>query len=218
MNSKMNPVISLSDFSKLPSDLYNLLFCIPRSETPTEYIPNSVIYYIIEESNEFINDARCLEIDDDKGIILYDLGELKTACKAFWGLRATGHDDIRILLGGLKACEDYGLDLETGIPPEITKTGPYLPFNNAVIISYQDFIKKESFYQQIIYADKFNFDILDVRGNLISEEQLKKNLEDADISFHSDKATIVHGRYAVIVAFLLKYLEQRSVSIVLDNT
>ena len=79
----MNPFISLADFKKLPSDSYNLLFCLPRNETSSEMIPCSLIYYIDEDTSEFTNQARCLEIDEDKGIIFYDRGELKTACKAY---------------------------------------------------------------------------------------------------------------------------------------
>jgi Rhodanese-like domain len=214
----MNPFLSFSDYSKLLLESYNLLFCSPRSETPTGHIPKSLLYYIDEDVPEFINHAKCLELDEDKGIILYDRGELITACKAYWGFRATGHDDVRILLGGLKACEDSGVDLDSGAPPQVSETEPYLPFNNAVIISFQDFVKKESYYQQIICAERINFDILDARGNIISESQLIKNLEAAEITYQSNKATIVHGKYAVIVGILLKYLGQRSVSVVLDNT
>ncbi|OMJ65894.1 hypothetical protein SteCoe_37458 [Stentor coeruleus] len=214
----MNPLIALSEFTKLSPDSYNLLFCIPRNDTVSEYIPKSLIYYIDEETSEFIQKSKCLELDEDKGVILYDRSELKTACKAYWGFRATGHDDVRILIGGLKACEDYGLDLESGAPEEVSHTEPFLPFNNALIISYQDFVKKEGYYQQIIYAEKINFDILDVRGNIITEQQLIKSLESAEIVFQNNKATIVHGKYAVVVGVLLKYLGQRSVSVVLDNT
>ena len=214
----MNPFISLSDFIKFPPDSYNLLLCISRSETPNEYIPKSLVYYIEEESTEFINKAKCIELDEDKGIIVYDQGSLQTACKAYWGFRATGHDDVRVLLGGLCACEDYGLELETGVPPQITQTEAYLPFNNAVIISYQDFVKKESYYQQILCAEKASFNILDARGNILSNNQLLKNLETAEIDFQMNKAAIVHGKYAAIIAALLKYLGQRSVSVVLDNT
>jgi hypothetical protein len=87
-----------------------------------------------------------------------------------------------------------------------------------LIISYSDFIKKESYYQQIICADNINFDVVDIRGNIISEQMLLKGLENAGISFVNNKATIVHGKFAAIVGVILKYLGNRSVAVVLENT
>ena len=42
---------------------------------------------------------------------------------------------------------------------ELTRTEPYLPFNNTDIISYKDFVKKETYYQQVLCAEKANFEL-----------------------------------------------------------
>lgn len=214
----MNPFISISEFSKQSPESVNLILCISTKDQTSEYIESSILYTIDEDIQEFILKARGLELDEDKPIIIYDKGDLKVSSKAYWGFRATGHDDVRILLGGLKACEDFGVDLQSGSPPPIDITEPFLPFNTSVIIPYADFIKKESYYQQVSYADKLAFDIFDVRGNIIPEQQLTKNLESAGITVNINKATMVHGPSAAIVAVLLKYLGQRSVSVVLEST
>jgi hypothetical protein len=176
------------------------------------------LYYVDEAVHDFITKTRGLELDEEKPVILYDKGELKLSCKVYWGLRATGHDDVRILVGGLKACETSDVDLASGSAKMIEITEPFLPMNTAVIIPYADFVKKESYYQQVTYAEKINFDVFDVRGNIIGEQQLIKNLESAEITVNVNKATMVHGPAAVIVGVLLKYLGQRSVSVVLDST
>lgn len=214
----MNPLITLKDFNKLQKNSYNLLLCTSRREDVKEYIPESLLYYIDADANQFIHRARCLELDEDKSIIVYDLGEFTTACKAYWGFRATGHDDARILVGGLGACENFGLDLASGVPEDISQTDPYLPFNNAAIISFKDFVKKESYYEQVICAEKAEFELLDTRGQIVSEQQLLKALESSNIVFLSNKATIVYGKSATVVGVLLKYLGHRSVSVVLEST
>lgn len=214
----MNPFLNISDFSKQSSQSVNLILCISAGDHTSEYIESSNLYVIDEDTQEFIIKARGLELDEDKPIVVYDKGNFKVSCKAYWGFRATGHDDVRILLGGLKACEDFGIDLQSGSPPPIEITEPFLPFNTSVIIPYADFIKKESYYQQVSYADKLAFDIFDVRGNIIPEQQLVKNLESVEIPVNINKATMVHGPAAAVVAVLLKYLGQRSVSVVLEST
>ena len=191
---------------------------MPVSESVNEFIGDSLLYHIEADTSDFIHKARCLEIDEDRFIVLYDRGEFSTACKAYWGFRATGHDETRILIGGLKACEDYGLELNSGVPAEVSQAEPYLPFNNTDIISYADFVKKETYYQQIICAEKANFELLDVKGKMISEAQLIKNLDSVGVVCQSNKATIVHGKAAAVVGVLLRYLGHRGIAVVLDST
>ena len=214
----MNPLISISEFSKLDRNSVNLIFCAKTGETVKEYIESSLLFFVDETIPEFISKARGMELDEEKPVVVYDKGELNISCRVFWGLRATGHDDVRVLVGGLKACETSDVDLITGSPKLLDLTEPFLPFNSAVIIPYADFVKKESYYQQVTYAEKLQFQITDSHGGIVNEQQLIKNLESAEITVNINKATMVHGPAAEIVAILLKYLGQRSVSVVLDNT
>ena len=213
----MNPFITPAELTAKLSGSANLVYCVPLGESPAECISGSMLYYVADESAKFIQTAKSLEIDEDKAVVVYDNGELATACKAYWGFRATGHDDVRILAGGLKACAELDIELQADVT-QIPLTDPFLPYNNAVIISYQDFVKKESYYQQVIYAEKLSFDVIDAKGSVISEQQIVKGLEMDGISLQINKATIVHGPFATIVGVLLKYLGQRSVAVVIDKT
>ena len=214
----MNPFISITEFSKLDRSSVNLIFCVQSGEAVNEYIESSLLFVVDDNVPDFITKTRGMELDEEKSVVVYDKGELKVSCKVYWGLRATGHDDVRVLVGGIRACETSDVDLISGTPKLLDLTEPFLPFNTAVIIPYADFVKKESYYQQVTYAEKLSFDIFDVRGGIISEQHLMKNLESAEITVSVNKATMVHGPVAVVVAILLKYLGQRSVSVVLDST
>lgn len=215
----MNPLITIQEFHYQPADNFYLVYCAPATSQSTEYLPNSYVYYIQENTEAFILKARSIEFDDEKTIICYDNGDFTHACQAYWGFRATGFDEVRVLVGGLKACEEFGLDLTEDEMPEITSSNhPYLPFNNSVVLTKDDFVKKQTCYQQTLRASSLPFDLLDTKGNLILQTQLTKNLETNGIVFNTGKSTVVHGNASCLVGILLTYLGEKSVSVVIEST
>ncbi|CAG9319845.1 unnamed protein product [Blepharisma stoltei] len=216
----MNPLISVQEFTNQPAENFNIVFCSPPSNSQNSFIPNSYIYYISDDTEEFIKDARSIEFDEEeKTIICYDDGSFNYASKAYWGFKATGVDEVRILIGGLKVCQEIGLELDEGEPPEITKSNhPYLPFNNSVVFTKEEFAKKSVYCQQILRANSLPFNLLDARGNLILQTQLVKNFENHGITFSTGKSTIVHGKSACLLGVLLTFLGEKSVSVVIDDT
>ncbi|CAG9318030.1 unnamed protein product [Blepharisma stoltei] len=216
----MNPLISVQDFTNQAAESFNIVYCAPPSHSQSSFIPGSYIYHISENTEEFIKDARSIEFDEEeRTIICYDDGDFSYACKAYWGFRATGVDEVRILIGGLKACQEIGLELDEGEPPEITRSNhPYLPFNNSIVITKEEFAKKSVYCQQILRANSLPFNLLDARGNMILQAQLMKNLETNGITFSTGKSTIVHGKAACLLGLLLTFLGEKSVSVVIDDT
>mmetsp|Transcript_10129 Transcript_10129/g.10079 ORF Transcript_10129/g.10079 Transcript_10129/m.10079 type:complete len:100 (+) Transcript_10129:10-309(+) len=99
----MNPFIDLEEYKYKSPDTYTLIYCVPGLRLPSEHIPNSILYNIEEDGELFIKQARSVEIDDDKTLICYDTGDHQYSCKAYWGFRAAGFEDVRVLLGGIKA-------------------------------------------------------------------------------------------------------------------
>ncbi len=53
-------------------------------------------------------------ISNDNEVIVYSSGMLATATRAFWALRYAGHNNVRILNGGLTAWEAANGDVESG--------------------------------------------------------------------------------------------------------
>ena len=55
-----------------------------------------------------------LGIDRDTAVVVYDADTGAVASRAWWMLRWLGHDDVRLLDGGIAAWTDSGMPLETG--------------------------------------------------------------------------------------------------------
>lgn len=175
---------------------------------------------MIEANAEaFKNNCKSLEIDEDKAIICYDNGELVDACKAYWGFKATGYDNVKVLLGGVKACEKNRINLVTGEITSIVKgETPFLPFNEGVALNLKEFADKEAICEQVIEAKKINFEVSDANGGILSQSALVKLLNESDIEYKPNKMTIVHGKNAYLIGMILHYLGERTISVVLDDT
>ncbi|OMJ90021.1 hypothetical protein SteCoe_7700 [Stentor coeruleus] len=215
----MNPFISLQEFSYQSQDSFILIFCSSSPTPPTKFIPRSFFYVVDDNAAVFTKNCSCLEIDDDKTIICYDNGDLHSACKACWGFKATGHDDVKVLLGGIKSCDKHRINLVSGEIPEIKKgETPCLPFNEAVAMTLEQFSRKESYAEQVIEAKRLNIEITDAGGEILSQTLIVKLLKENEIEYKPNKMTIVHGKNAFYVGLILNYLGERMISVVLEDT
>jgi len=62
-----------------------------------------------------------LGIGDEDSVVVYDgSGTQMSAPRAWWMLRALGHDAVRVLDGGMTRWRAEGLPLEAGPPPAVT--------------------------------------------------------------------------------------------------
>ena len=110
------------------------------------------------------------------------------------------------------------IPLIQGIPPLITKADrPYLPFNNELVMMKEEFLKRETFYQQAVQINYLAFNILDATGRLQSPEVVLNFLQASGIKFSQNRASIVHGKRACVGGIMLAYLSKRSVSVVIDE-
>ncbi len=60
---------------------------------------------------------RRLGVSGARAVVVYDAADGTSAARAWWLLRYLGHDDVRLLDGGLAAWTAAGLPVETGDPP-----------------------------------------------------------------------------------------------------
>ena len=60
---------------------------------------------------------RRLGVSGERAVVVYDEGDGTSAARAWWLLRYLGHDDVRLLDGGLAAWTAAGHPVESGDPP-----------------------------------------------------------------------------------------------------
>lgn len=64
----------------------------------------------------FAERMAALGIGNDSFVVCYDVHGLMSAARAWWMLRAFGHDGVAVLDGGLPAWKAEGRPLESGVP------------------------------------------------------------------------------------------------------
>lgn len=77
---------------------------------------NSDLPHMLPSPEQFASQMRKLGIGDGMRLIVYDNAGLFSAARAWWMLRAMGHEDVFVLDGGFPAWEAAGHDIETDPP------------------------------------------------------------------------------------------------------
>ncbi|OWJ62082.1 3-mercaptopyruvate sulfurtransferase [Inquilinus limosus] len=67
----------------------------------------------------FAERMAALGIGNDSFVVCYDVHGLMSAARAWWMLRAFGHDGVAVLDGGLPAWKAEGRPLESGVPTPV---------------------------------------------------------------------------------------------------
>ncbi|CAG9327457.1 unnamed protein product [Blepharisma stoltei] len=216
----MSVFISYEELKELNPESYMLIYCLPRSKIPAQHVPGSFLFYIEDDPDLFIKESASVELDSNKAIVCYGTGDrMEYSCKAYWGFRAAGATNIHVLLGGFKLFKNTNIELSDGAPPLLKKrTGNKLQFDRNLVMTSQDFLKKQVIYHQIFYLDAVPFNMIDIRGNILTQNQVSQNLSQRGFSIIPDRAAIVHGAMAGLLALLLKYLDYESVAIVIGDT
>ncbi|HTT97091.1 MAG TPA: 3-mercaptopyruvate sulfurtransferase [Rhizomicrobium sp.] len=102
----------------------------PKSEYQSAHIPRAVFFDIDDLSDEksalphmlapaakFASRMRQLGLGDGNLIVVYDTAGIYSSPRAWWMLRAMGHDDVAVLDGGLPKWRAEGRAVEDMAPP-----------------------------------------------------------------------------------------------------
>ena len=68
---------------------------------------------MMPSAERFEREARALGLSQDSVIVVYDDAGLYASPRAWWMLKAMGHEQVTVLSGGLRAWLDEGQDAQT---------------------------------------------------------------------------------------------------------
>lgn len=102
----------------------------PRAEFEKAHIPGAVFFdieriadleadlpHMLPPPDQFERAVGALGLGDDTTIVAYDQAGLRSSPRAWWMFRAMGHDDVRVLDGGLPKWIREGRKVEEGAAP-----------------------------------------------------------------------------------------------------
>jgi thiosulfate/3-mercaptopyruvate sulfurtransferase len=75
--------------------------------------PNAALPHMMPSAERFEREARALGLSQDSVIVVYDDAGLYASPRAWWMLKAMGHEQVAVLSGGLRAWLDAGQDAQT---------------------------------------------------------------------------------------------------------
>lgn len=70
--------------------------------------------HMLPDARQFARQVESLGVGSDDLVVIYDGKGLFSAPRAWWMFRAFGHDQVRILSGGLPAWQSHGFPVESG--------------------------------------------------------------------------------------------------------
>ncbi len=101
----------------------------PKAEYLAEHIPGALFFdiddiaddksplpHMLPEGPKFASRVKQMGIGDGMHIVAYDSEGLYSAARVWWMFRAMGHEEVRVLSGGLKKWKAEGRPLEDGEP------------------------------------------------------------------------------------------------------
>lgn len=211
----MNLFITIEEVSEILSEVL-LLYCSSSANPPEEYYTGSMWLVIDEITPKLISSICSIEVPENKTLVCYDLGDLQSASKAYWALRAAGFASVKVM--PRSAYSAMIIPLVQGCPVQVAKAEKsYLPFNTDLVMTKEEFLKRETFYQQAVQINYLAFNIIDSSGKLLEPEAVSSFLDSSGVKFSKTRACIVHGKRACLGGIMLAYISKRSISVVIDE-
>ncbi|OMJ73853.1 hypothetical protein SteCoe_27369 [Stentor coeruleus] len=194
-------IISVKDLPNL-KDKTLIYFA---SSIPFDVLPDTFVCIVNEDLSNFVFKLRKIDILYFP-IICYDDGDMKFASQAFWIFKAMGYP-VFVLYGGIKACEDEGLELMSNCaPPLLEKKDP----------QFIDFNKLPKLCPDAVTVKALPFLFYEVLGQDITEEKVKKVLEAHRIDYNYSNCTL-KGKCAGVFSLFLLYLKFSDVKVFLGE-
>ena len=93
--------------------------------------------HMLPSTVKFASRMKEMGIGDGVRVVVYDSYGIQSAARAWWMFRIMGHEDVRVLNGGLKKWKAEGRPLEDG-PAKARASVHFTPRFNSALLSDQD--------------------------------------------------------------------------------
>lgn len=188
------------------------IYCSKPGYMKNKHLIGSSIFYVDKEGEKFVKDITSLVLPEGKIYVLIDCSDTyDLSSKVFWGFKATGFIDTKILVFGNWDL----LPMEDGAICEVSKANePYLPFNNSIVLKKSDLENTNSFYQQIIHVNKCEFMPAD---SFLQKSEIFAYFKEIGVSFSQNRSSIVFGKKACFAGILIQLVTGKTVSVVIDK-
>lgn len=208
----MNAFCTEEECQRIGLDNIQFIYCSKPVYMKNKHLIGSLIFYVDKESEKFVKSITSLVLPEGKIYVLIDCGETyDLSSKVFWGFKATGFIDTKILVFG----NWDSLPMQDGEVCEVTKTDePYLPFNNSIVMKKSDLENSNSFYQQLIHVNKCEFAIAD---SYLQKSEIFAYFKEIGVSFSQNRSSIVFGKKACFAGILIQLVTGKTVSVVIDK-
>src|SRR5262249_36959826 len=100
----------------------------------------SALPHMLPPAEKFASRMKRMGVGDGMYIVTYDSQGLYSAARVWWMFRAMGHEEVRVLNGGLKKWKAEGRPLESG-PPRPRSARHFTAVRNARLISDVEDVK-----------------------------------------------------------------------------
>ncbi|MEL6289802.1 MAG: 3-mercaptopyruvate sulfurtransferase [Pseudomonadota bacterium] len=132
--------------------------------------PDAPLAHTMPSPTVFAAQVRRLGIGDGMQIVIYDTAGLFSAARAWWMFRVMGHDDVRVLDGGLAKWQAEGRPVEDG-PATARQPRHFTPKHRPGMIADLNHVRQtiESKSAQIVdarSAERFSGEAEDPHGEL----------------------------------------------------
>ena len=86
----------------------------------------SKLPHMLPSEQKFQQYMRDCGVNEDSMCVFYDVYGLFSAARGWWMCRVFGHENVRILAGGIKEWEDHGFPTDYGEAHEVDKKGNFI--------------------------------------------------------------------------------------------
>ena len=117
----------------------------PAAEFEAAHIPGAAFFdidaiadrdtllpHMLPKPEAFAEAVGALGLGDGSSIVIYEAGAPRSAARAWWSFRAMGHDDVRVLDGGLPKWRQENRAIESG--PAHPTAARFMPKFNADLV------------------------------------------------------------------------------------